>query len=345
MIHQITLTQADDWHVHLRDGAMLPLTVAHSARQFARAIIMPNLKPPVTRIEQAHAYYQRIIASIPDGIRFEPLMTLYLTDNTTVQTIEQASLDPYIYAIKLYPAGATTHSDAGISRLENTYPVLEKMQQTGLPLLIHGEVTDPDIDIFDREKVFIERHLIPLQQRFPELKIVLEHITTQEAVQYIEEADARIGATITAHHLLFNRNDMLVGGIHPHYYCLPVLKRNKHQQALQAAVASGSHKFFAGTDSAPHARANKQSVCGCAGIYSAPCAMELYAQAFEQINALDKLEGFCAFHGADFYQLPRNTQTITLKKQSWQQVEEFYDADKTPVVPIFAGQPIHWKQI
>ncbi|MDW8336922.1 MAG: dihydroorotase [Tepidimonas sp.] len=337
----LTLIRPDDWHVHLRDGAALATTVPHTAAQFARAIVMPNLKPPVTSAAQAAAYRQRILAAVPAGVTFEPLMTLYLTDNLPPQEIERARAAGVV-AVKLYPAGATTNSDAGVTDLRRTYRTLEAMQRHGVLLLVHGEVTDADIDIFDREAVFIERVLEPLRRDFPALKIVLEHITTREAVQYVTEAGPNLAATITAHHLLYNRNAMLVGGIRPHHYCLPVLKRETHRQALLAAATSGHPRFFLGTDSAPHAAHLKEHACGCAGCYTAPAALELYAEAFEAAGALDKLEGFASLHGADYYGLPRNTQRITLRRQAWT-LPERYAFGEAEVKPLRAGETLRWR--
>ncbi len=337
---QITLIKPDDWHLHLRDGDYLTTTVAHTASQFARAIIMPNLRPPVTTVAQALSYQQRIINAIPQGNRFIPLMTLYLTDNTNTNEIQTE----YITAVKLYPAGATTNSDAGVTHIKQTYSVLEAMQKVNMPLLLHGEVTTANIDIFDREKRFIEQQLIPLTQDFPELKIVFEHITTKEAVDFVLAGSDYIAATITPHHLVFNRNDLLVGGIRPHHYCLPILKRSSHQEALIQAAISGNKKFFLGTDSAPHRQSQKHSACGCAGIYSAPLALECYAQVFEQANALDKLEAFASIYGPEFYGLPCNQSKITLAKQDWQ-VAESYDFGEDKVVPLYAGQVINWRLI
>ena len=339
---QLTLTRPDDWHLHLRDDAALLRTVADISRYFGRAIIMPNLRPPVTTTEQAHQYRQRILKARPESSSFEPLMTLYLTDNTTAEEIHRAKQSGIIHAIKLYPAGATTNSDAGVTDLGKCKQALEAMQSAALPLLVHGEVTHTDIDVFDREKVFIDRVLTPLLADYPELKVVFEHITTTDAVQFVQAQDSRVAATITPHHLLLNRNDLLVGGIHPHHYCLPVLKRNTHQQALIKAATSGSSKFFLGTDSAPHPRPDKESGCGCAGIYSAHAALELYAEAFEQAQALDKLEGFASHFGADFYGLPRNQDTVTLEKSAWQ-VPETYVFANTTLVPMRAGQTITWQ--
>jgi dihydroorotase len=340
-VQHITLTRPDDWHLHLRDGAALATTVRHTARSFARAIVMPNLKPPVTTTAMALAYRARILAALPAGQSFEPLMTLYLTDITPAQEIMRAKQSGHVAAVKLYPAGATTHSDAGVTALEKTWPALEAMQEHGLPLLIHGEVTDTNIDIFDRERVFIERHLIPLTQRFPGLRIVFEHITTKEAVDFVRTASPNVAATITAHHLLLNRNAMLAGGIRPHYYCLPVLKRETHRLALVAAAISGNPKFFLGTDSAPHTQPTKETSCGCAGMYTAHAAIELYAEAFEQAGALDKLEGFAGFYGADFYRLPRNSARITLRKNAWR-VPATYTLNDDVLVPFRANGNIAW---
>ncbi len=340
-MQHITLTRPDDWHLHLRDGAALATTVPHTARSFARAIVMPNLKPPVTTTELALAYRARILATLPVGVSFEPLMTLYLTDNTPAQEIIRARQSGQVAAVKLYPAGATTHSDAGVTALEKTWPALEAMQEHGVPLLIHGEVTDANIDIFDRERVFIERHLIPLTQRFPALRIVFEHITTQEAADFVTAASPNVAATITAHHLLLNRNAMLAGGIRPHYYCLPVLKRETHRLALIAAATSGNPKFFLGTDSAPHTRPTKETSCGCAGMYTAHAAIELYAEAFEEAGALDKLEGFASFFGPDFYRLPRNSARITLRKNAWR-VPDTYTLNDDVLVPFRANENIAW---
>ncbi len=341
-MQQFTFTQPDDWHLHLRDGDRLARTVNDSARQFQRAIIMPNLQPPVTTIAQAEAYHAQILAALNPELTFEPLMTLYLTDNTSAELIKAAAEHPLIYACKLYPAGATTHSAQGVTDLKHIYPALEAMQKHRLPLLVHGEVTHAEIDIFDREAVFIDTVLQPLQTQFPELRIVLEHITTQQAADYVREANYPIAATITAHHLLYDRNAMLVGGIRPHFYCLPVLKRGTHRQALLKAAVSGNPKFFLGTDSAPHATTKKEALCGCAGIYSAYSAIELYATAFEQMHALDKLESFASFFGADFYELPRNQTKITLEKKSWQ-LPETLSFGEEQLRPLGAGETLAWK--
>jgi len=341
-MRRITLTRPDDWHLHFRDGDKLARTVADTARVFGRAVAMPNLVPPVLTVEQALGYRQRILDARPAGSSFQPLMALYLTDNTLVAEIQKAAVTESILACKLYPAGATTHSDAGVTSVSNLYPVFECMQQVDLPLLIHGETTDNTVDIFDREKVFIEQALAPLVKNFPRLRVVLEHITTQDAVQFVQSSHAGVAATITAHHLLFNRNHMLAGGIRPHYYCLPVLKRNIHQQALIKAATSGNPKFFLGTDSAPHATHKKETTCGCAGCYTAPAAMELYATAFDQANALDKLEAFASFFGADFYRLPRHTDTITLIESDWRVPGSIAFGEEN-ITPLCAGETLHWQ--
>ena len=339
----LTITRPDDWHLHVRDGAALATVVPHTAAQFGRAIIMPNLKPPVTTAAQALEYSARIRAAVPAGMAFEPLMTLYLTDILPPDEILRAK-DAGVVAAKLYPAGATTNSDAGVTDLRKTYKTLEAMQRAGLLLLVHGEVTSPDIDLFDREAVFIDTQLIPLRRDFPELKIVFEHITTREAAQYVQQADGFTAATITAHHLLFNRNAIFTGGIRPHYYCLPVLKRETHRLALVQAATSGSAKFFLGTDSAPHPAHLKEHASGCAGCYTAHAAMELYAQAFDAAGALDKLEGFASFHGADFYGLPRNGGTITLKRESWTPPES-YAFGEAQLKPLAGGEPLAWRLV
>ena len=339
----LTITRPDDWHLHVRDGVALNTVVPHTAAQFGRAIIMPNLKPPVTTAEQALAYKARIQAAVPAGMSFEPLMTLYLTDNLPADEIARAK-DAGVVAAKLYPAGATTNSDAGVTDLRKTYKTLEAMQKAGLLLLVHGEVTSSDIDLFDREAVFIDTQLIPLRKDFPELKIVFEHITTQEAAQYVADSDRFTAASITAHHLLYNRNAIFTGGIRPHYYCLPVLKRETHRQALVQAATGGSAKFFLGTDSAPHPAHLKEHASGCAGCYTAHAAMELYAQAFDTAGALDKLEGFASFFGADFYGLPRNTGTITLKRESWTPPESFAFGE-TSLKPLAAGEALQWRMV
>lgn len=338
----ITIIRPDDWHLHLRDGATIASVLPDTARQFARAIIMPNLRPPVTTTAQAIAYRERILAALPDGMQFEPLMVLYLTNNTPPEEIQRAKESGVVHAVKLYPAGATTNSDAGVSDLSKCYKTLETMQKVGMPFLVHGEVTDAEIDIFDREAVFIDRVMQPLRRDMPELKVVFEHITTKDAAQYVAEADAHVGATITAHHLLYNRNELFKGGMRPHYYCLPVLKRETHRQALVAAATSGSSKFFLGTDSAPHPKGLKEHACGCAGCYTALHAMELYTQAFDQVDALDKLEQFASFNGPDFYNLPRNTGTITLRREEWQIPAEV-PLGETTLVPLNGGETMGWK--
>jgi len=342
-LNTLTITRPDDWHLHVRDGAALEAVVPHTAAQFGRAIIMPNLKPPVTTAEQALAYRDRIRAAVPAGTQFEPLMTLYLTDNLPADEIQRAK-EAGVVAAKLYPAGATTNSDAGVTDLRKTYKTLEAMQRAGVLLLVHGEVTSSDIDLFDREAVFIDTQLIPLRRDFPELKIVFEHITTLEAAQYVQDADRFTAATLTAHHLLYNRNAIFTGGIRPHYYCLPVLKRETHRQALVKAATSGSNKFFLGTDSAPHPAHLKEHASGCAGCYTAHAAMELYAQAFDTAGALDKLEGFASFHGADFYGLPRNAGTITLRRENWTPPDAFAFGE-AQLKPLAAGEPLAWRMV
>ncbi len=339
----LTIIRPDDWHAHLRDGAALHTVVPHTASQFARAIVMPNLKHPVTTTEQALAYKQRIVDATPAGARFTPLMTLYLTDNTTPKEVARAK-EAGIVAFKLYPAGATTNSAAGVTDIRHCYPALQAMQRLGLLLLVHGEVTDPATDMFDREAAFIERVMQPLRQAMPELKIVFEHITTREAAQYVAQADAYTAATITPQHLLYNRNALFVGGIRPHFYCLPILKRETHRQALLQAAISGNPRIFLGTDSAPHAAHLKENACGCAGCYSAPAALALYAEAFESVGALDKLEGFASHHGADFYGLPRNTETITLSRQPWTLPESYPFADAN-IKPLRAGETLQWQVV
>jgi len=341
MTDTLTLIRPDDWHLHVRDGAPMAAVVPHTARQFGRAIIMPNLKPPVTTAAQAVAYRERILAAVPAGLRFEPLMTLYLTDKTPPEEIRLAR-EAGVVALKLYPAGATTNSDAGVTNVRRTYSTLEAMQREGLLLLVHGEVTDADIDLFDREAVFIDRVMQPLRRDFPELKVVFEHITTKEAAQYVAGADERTAATITAHHLLYNRNALFIGGMRPHYYCLPVLKREVHRQALVAAATSGSTKFFLGTDSAPHAAALKeQSVCG-AGCFTAPAALELYAEAFEAVSALHQLEAFASLHGPAFYGLPPNTDRVTLKREPWA-LTETLPFGEAVIKPLRGGETLNWK--
>lgn len=341
-MQQLTLTRPDDWHLHLRDGALMKAVLVDTAKQFARAIIMPNLKPPISRTAQALDYRARILATLPIDAKFEPLMTLYLTNDTSAAEIRQAKQSGVIHAVKLYPAGATTHSDAGVTDIHKTYPALEEMQRCGMPLLVHGEVTDGSVDVFDREAVFIERVMIPLLRDFPQLRVVFEHITTRDAVQFVLDAPQHIAATITAHHLLYNRNAMFSSGIRPHMYCLPVLKREIHRAALGKAAVSGNSKFFLGTDSAPHEQHAKESACGCAGIYTAHAALELYAEAFDQLGKLDKLEAFASFFGADFYQLPRNTGRITLLKQSWQ-VPASLQFGEHRLIPLRAGENVAWK--
>ena len=342
-MNTITLSRPDDWHLHVRDGDVLSTVVPHTARQFGRAIIMPNLKPPVTTAAQALAYRDRILAAVPQGVSFEPLMTLYLTDKLAPEEIVRAKAAGVV-AAKLYPAGATTNSDAGVTDLKNIYPVLEAMQRVGMLLLVHGEVTSPDIDLFDREAVFIDRHLIPLRRDFPGLKIVFEHITTMEAAQYVTEAGEGLGATITAHHLLYNRNAIFTGGIRPHYYCLPVLKRETHRLALVQAATSGNRRFFLGTDSAPHPAHLQEHATGCAGCYTAHAALELYAEAFEQAGALHRLEAFASFNGADFYGLPRNSGTVTLSRESWTTPER-YPFGAADLKPLRAGEALAWRQV
>jgi dihydroorotase len=337
----ITITRPDDWHLHVRDGAALAAVVPHTARQFGRAIVMPNLKPPVTTAAQAMAYRERIRAAVPAGVAFEPLMTLYLTDRLPPDEIKRAK-EVGVVAVKLYPAGATTNSDAGVTDLRKTHATLEAMQREGLLLLVHGEVTDPQIDLFDREKVFIDEQLIPLRRDFPELKIVFEHITTREAAQYVGEAGAHTAATITAHHLLYNRNAIFVGGVRPHYYCLPVLKREEHRRALVTAATSGSAKFFLGTDSAPHPAHLKEHATGCAGCYTALSALELYAEAFDSVGAIGQLEAFASFNGPAFYGLPRNSGSVTLKRESWTLPESLPFGD-AQLKPLRGGETLTWK--
>ena len=339
----LTLTRPDDWHLHVRDGIPLNTVVQHTAAQFGRAIIMPNLRPPVTTAEQALAYKQRIQAAVPVGVSFEPLMTLYLTDNTPPEEVVRAKAAGVV-AFKLYPAGATTNSDAGVTDIRKTYATLEAMQREGILLLVHGEVTDPAIDIFDREAVFIEQVMQPLRRDFPALKVVFEHITTKDAAEYVTQADQYTGATITAHHLLYNRNAIFTGGIRPHYYCLPVLKREVHRLALVQAATSGSDRFFLGTDSAPHAAHLKEHATGCAGCYTAHAAMELYAEAFEAAGALDRLEAFASFNGPAFYGLPRNTGTITLRKESWTTPESFAYGE-AELKPLRGGEELGWRLV
>jgi dihydroorotase len=340
----LTLIRPDDWHVHLRDGVVLADVVPHTAAQFARAIVMPNLKPPVVTTTMAAAYRDRILAAVPQGMKFEPLMTLYLTDNTPPDEIRRATESGFVKGVKLYPAGATTNSDAGVTDIQRCMRTLEVMQETGLPLLIHGEVTDHEVDVFDREAAFIDRILQPLRKSLPALRVVFEHITTKDAVDYVRDADGEIAATITAHHLMYNRNAIFQGGIRPHYYCLPILKREVHRQALVDAATSGSPRFFLGTDSAPHPKGLKEHACGCAGCYTALHAMELYAEVFEAVNALEKLEGFASLFGPDFYRLPRNTEQVTLQKREWVIPDELTLGD-TVLVPLDAGRALGWKFI
>jgi dihydroorotase len=338
----LTLTRPDDWHLHLRDAAALAAVLPHSAKQFARAIVMPNLRPPVTTVDLAEAYRRRILAALPANANFEPLMTLYLTDNTTPDEIVLAKASGRVHAVKYYPAGATTNSDSGVTRLEHCFSALEAMEKWGLPLLLHGEVTDPDVDVYDREQAFIDTVLPQITQRFAGLRLVLEHVTTREAVDYVAAAPANVAATITAHHLLLNRNAMFAGGIRPHHYCVPLLKREAHRLALVQAATRGNPKFFLGTDSAPHSRRNKEALCGHAGIYTAHAALELYAEAFEAAGALGKLEAFASFHGADFYRLPRNTGKITLRRESWR-VQSSIALGEDELVPLRAGEQLAWR--
>jgi len=342
MTDTLTLCRPDDWHLHLRDGAALAAVLPYSARQFARAIVMPNLKPPVTTVAQATAYRSRILAALPDSLRFEPLMTLYLTDNMTADEIRRARDSGIVHAVKLYPAGATTNSDAGVTDLKHCGKVLERMQELGMPLLIHGEVTDPDVDVFDREARFIERHLIPLRRDFPALRVVFEHITTRDAAQYVRDADGPVAATITAHHLLYNRNAMFTGGMRPHWYCLPVLKREVHRLALLDAATSGNPRYFLGTDSAPHAQGAKESDCGCAGCFTGLHALELYAEAFDSVGKLNRLEAFASFFGADFYHLPRNTESVVLTRETWTLPNSMPFGMDT-IVPLRGGGQLTWK--
>lgn len=338
----LTITRPDDWHLHVRTGAILKTVLPHTARQFARAIIMPNLKPPVCTVDQALLYRDEILEAVPSGLDFTPLMTLYLTASTTETEIKKAAESEHIHAFKLYPAGATTHSDSGVADIKAAYPLFAAMEKHQIPLLIHGEVTDEQCDIFDREKVFIDRYLTDIVKHFPSLRVVLEHVTTTEAVQFVEAASSNVAATITPQHLLYNRNALLVGGIRPHYYCLPIIKREQHRLALVAAATSGNPKFFLGTDSAPHLATLKESSCGCAGCYSAHAALEMYAEVFESANALEKLESFASFYGADFYRLPRNSGTVTLKKISWE-VPSSYGENSVSITPLKADETMSWK--
>ncbi len=341
-MNTLTLTTPDDWHLHLRDGPALAAVLPYTVRQFARAIVMPNLKPPVTTVAMARAYRERILAALPARASFEPLMTLYLTDNTSPAEIAAARASGFVHAVKYYPAGATTNSDSGVTRIDRTWPALEAMAAHGVPLLMHGEVTTHGVDVFDREKVFIDTVLAEVTRRLPELRVVFEHITTREAAAFVRDAGPNVGATITPQHLLYNRNAIFQGGIRPHYYCLPVLKREEHREALVEAATSGSPKFFLGTDSAPHAKHLKEHACGCAGCFSAMSALELYAEAFEAAGALDRLEGFASFHGADFYRLPRNPGKVTLTRETWTVPEEVaFGADR--IVPLSGGEPLAWR--
>jgi dihydroorotase len=343
MTDTLTITRPDDWHIHFRDGAAMQSVLPDTARVFGRAIAMPNLKPPVVSVADAAAYRERLLAAAA-GTRFEPLMTLYLTDNTQPDEIRRARASGFVHAVKYYPAGATTHSDSGVTELAKAYKAIAAMEETGMPLLLHGEVVDGEVDVFDREAVFIERHLVRLLRDFPGLKIVLEHITTRQAAEFVMAAPATVAATVTVHHLLYNRNAMFKGGIRPHMYCLPVLKREQHRQALVAAAISGNPKFFLGTDSAPHAAGAKETACGCAGIYSAHAAIELYAEAFEDAGALDRLEAFASFYGADFYGLPRSAGTITLRRESWDAPARLGLGEET-LVPLRAGESIRWRVV
>ena len=340
----LTLTKPDDWHIHVRNAAVLKTVIPHTAKQFGRAIIMPNLKPPITSVAQALAYREEILAALPSDTDFEPLMTLYLTAQTELSEIKKAAESEFVHAFKMYPAGATTNSDAGVANICGIYPLLAELEKYDIPLLIHGEVTDPLSDIFDREHLFVKSTLTEIVDKFPNLRIVLEHVTTTEAVEFVLSAGPNIAATITPQHLLYNRNALLAGGIRPHYYCLPIIKRESHRQSLIKAATSGNPKFFLGTDSAPHLTHTKENACGCAGCFSAHAAIELYAEAFELANALDKLEGFASFYGADFYHLPRNTDTITLEKTPWS-VPLSYGEDEIHITPLKAGEEINWKII
>ena len=343
MTDTLTITRPDDWHIHIRDGAAMRSVLPDTARVFGRAIAMPNLKPPVVSVADAAAYRERLLAAAR-GTAFDPLMTLYLTDNTTPEEIRRARTSGFVHAVKYYPAGATTNSDSGVTELTKAYKAIAAMEETGMPLLLHGEAVDPEVDVFDREAVFIERHLIPLLRDFPKLKVVLEHITTRQAAEFVAAAPANVAATVTVHHLLYNRNALFKGGIRPHMYCLPVLKREQHRQALMAAAISGNPRFFLGTDSAPHAVGAKEAACGCAGIYTAHAAIELYAEAFEDAGALDRLEAFASFFGADFYGLPRHTDTLTLKRESWE-VSASLKLGEDSLVPLRAGEAIRWRVV
>lgn len=341
---KIIITRPDDWHLHLRDGDALRAVLPDTSQRFARAIVMPNLRPPVTTTALAAQYRQRILDALPAGANFEPLMTLYLTDNTSAAEITKAKASGFVHGVKLYPAGATTNSDSGVTSLDACAEALEAMQKCGMPLLVHAEVTDADVDVFDRERVFIDRHMKPLLANYPTLKVVFEHITTKDAAEFVASAPNNVAATITPHHLLMNRNAMFTGGIRPHHYCLPILKREEHRLALVQAAISGSPKFFLGTDSAPHAKSAKEAACGCAGMYSAHAGIELYAEVFEAANALDELEAFASFYGADFYGLPRNIDQITLVKDAWTVTAEIAFADEV-LVPMRAGQTVAWKML
>ncbi|HSC80973.1 MAG TPA: dihydroorotase [Chitinolyticbacter sp.] len=344
MTQTLTLTRPDDWHLHLRDGALMASVLPHTAREFARAIVMPNLKPPVSTVDMALSYRERILAALPAGSDFQPLMTLYLTSGLTPDEVIKAKASGVVQAVKLYPAGATTNSEAGVAGLDGVMPTLEKMAEIGLPFLVHGEVTDPAVDVFDREAAFIDQMMAPLLRRLPELRVVFEHITTKQAAQFVLDAGDNVGATVTPQHLLMNRNALFQGGIRPHHYCLPVLKREEHRRALVAAVTSGSTKFFLGTDSAPHAQHTKEAPCGCAGIYSAHAALAFYAEAFDAAGALDKLEAFASFNGPDFYRLPRNSGTVTLVKDAWT-VPASYPFGEHDVVPLRAGETLAWRLV
>jgi dihydroorotase len=349
-MHKLTIVRPDDWHLHLRDGAALESVLHFSARQFARAIVMPNLKPPVTTVDAARAYRDRILAALAHvnaqrsgvPLSFAPLMTLYLTDNTAPAEIERAKASGFVHGVKYYPAGATTNSDAGVTRLDRAFQAIEALERHDVPLLVHGEVTDPTVDVFDREKAFIDTVLAEIVRRFPGLRIVFEHVTTSDAAAYVIDAGPNVAATITAHHLLYDRNEIFRGGLRPHYYCLPVLKRASHRRALLAAATSGGEKFFLGTDSAPHPRAEKESACGCAGCFTAHAALELYAEAFEEANALDRLEAFASFNGPDFYRLPRNTSTTTLVREAWEAPTELTFGDGA-LVPLRGGERLTWR--
>lgn len=338
----LTITRPDDWHLHVRNGAILKAVLPHTARQFARAIIMPNLKPPVTTVSQALSYREEILQAVPEGLDFTPLMTLYLTGSTPLDEIKKAAESEHVYAFKLYPAGATTNSDAGVADIRAAYPLFAALEKYDIPLLIHGEVTDDACDIFDRERVFVDTHLTGIVKHFPALRVVVEHVTTTEAVEFVQSAGKLIAATITPQHLIYNRNALLAGGIRPHHYCLPIIKRERHRQALVAAATSGNPKFFLGTDSAPHQTSLKENACGCAGCFSAPAALELYAEVFDRADALDKLEAFAAFYGADYYRLPRNPDFVTLEKKSWQ-VPDLYNEYGIALTPLKAGEELAWK--